>query len=165
MGESLNTTQYYAPNGTVYTCTSNSTGGPASCRSMYAPLVNASNFALYFFASGNSTQGRGITLSNSSYNGAPCLMASGGSNSSANESGISIMNGETFSGCINPRYRIPLFLNLTTLTTISGSYYNGNSTVAVPRESERVLVRLRLSNLTDSAPGLQSLPANALGNP
>ena len=81
---------------------------------------------------------------------------------------MTVLNNELFSSCVDPRYRIPLFLNLTTLTTVSGSYYNGTAKVNVPSESEQVLIRLHLSNLTASAPELQAatLAANSVaGNP
>ena len=163
VNQSFNTSQYYASNGIVYTCTSNATN-VFTCTGTYSSLINASNFALYFLASSNSSMGGMIGLSNSSYNGASCLMANGGFNTSTNSSGVIVTNLARFSGCIQPEYRVPLFLNLTTITMISGSYYNGTSTTKVTPESEQVFIRLHLSNLTNSstASEVENLPANAI---
>ena len=160
--ESFSTAAYYSANGLTYECTANATSN-YTCQRATNPF-NATDFGLSIFLTAiTNSSNKSIAVSNSSVDGIPCLEMSTSSNSTLNESGMTIRGTESISGCIEPRYRIPLVLNLTSLSTASGIYTNATGSTRINPISETLRVHLLLVNLTNSSSQAQveNLPANA----
>lgn len=158
------TMTYYSNNGIAYACAANSTSRSYICQSALTKF-NASDFGLSMLLSAMSnSSSRTISVSNSSYRGTPCIGISSRTNSSYNNSGVIIATMAQVSGCIEPRYRIPLLLNFSSLSIASGTYFNGTTKTKVPPVSESLMVNMRLTGITNSSSQseVQSLPANAV---
>jgi hypothetical protein len=155
---------YYSTNGTSYSCTSNFTAN-YTCQPASVSL-NLSTFGLSTFLGLLSVNAYNLsdvpaTVSNSSYNGIPCLATYIKVSNSTESSGATLSITDTLSGCIQPVYKVPLELNISAVGTESGSYPNG--TVMKP-ETVTLGLNLHLTNLTNSSSPseVENLPANAL---
>ncbi len=160
----VKTAVYYSANGPAYACVLNMTTQNYGCQ-IITTEFNASNFGLsILLAMLSNSSANSLKIYNSSYNGLSCIEVSANTSSSYNSSGVILSSEQHLSSCIQPKYRVPLTLNLSSLNTASGSYYNGTTKTAVPTVSETLMVELHLVNLTNSSSesDVQNLPANAV---
>jgi hypothetical protein len=159
------TTRYYfSSNSVSYSCIANSTS-PYTCEPTAIPL-NISTFGLSTFLGllGGNFSSTPITVSNSSYDGMPCLAATVMLRNSFNNSGAIVNSSDLISGCIQPTYKIPLLLNISAVDTESGTYRNGTVNTIIPAQSVSFSVMMHLANLTNSSSeaAVENLPANAV---
>ncbi|MDE1865250.1 MAG: hypothetical protein KGH94_01260 [Candidatus Micrarchaeota archaeon] len=157
------TAVYYSGNGSSYACISNATTSRYTCQTVRTEF-NSSTFALSVLLGAlSNSSSRSLAYSNSSYNGISCIAISMNSISSTNQSGVIINSTERLNGCIQPSYRIPLYLNISSYSIASGSYQNGSRRSSVPSVSESLSVNLHMTSLINSSSKsvVESLPANA----
>jgi hypothetical protein len=154
---------YYFANGTSYSCYSNLAAN-YTCQKANATF-NSFTFGLSpFLTALPANYSRSLSELNSSYNGVPCTELLATFTGSRNNSGVMLNNSQIVSGCLSPAYKIPLQLNLTSLTTAKGSYFNGTAWTRIAPQSQIIRIKLHVANLTNgsSAADVASLPANAV---
>jgi hypothetical protein len=162
----FNTTSeyFFSSNGPSYYCFSNTTAN-YGCHTIEIPF-NITTFGLSTFLATMPSSGFGtpLTVSNSSYDGRPCLALSANISNSTSSSGVTVNTTVRVSSCIETTYKIPLVLNISATDSESGVYTNGTTRVAVPPETAKIAVGLHIVNLTNSSSELQvtTLPANAV---
>ena len=160
---SLNTAVYYGSNGIAYGCTTGQTQN-YTCQQI-PTAFNASTFGLSVFLGAlSNSSAHTVSQINSSYDGIPCIALSTLTNNTYNDSGVIVTTKSVVSGCVQPVYRIPLVLNLTSESTAAGSYQNGTGRTTITPVKEDVLVNLHIVNLTNSSSQsiVENLPANAV---
>lgn len=149
---------YYPGNGIAFACTANVTKNYTCYR--LTTSYNASNFGLSAFIGALNSSNQKITAFNSSFEGMGCIALFAENGSSYNQSGVVLESNQLISGCVAPRYRIPLVFNVTLYRKVSGRYQNGST---ISPASELINVELHLTSITNSssANSVESLPANA----
>jgi hypothetical protein len=160
----VDTSVYYSDNGPSYACILNTTTTGYACQAI-STQFNSSTFGLsVFLAALSNSSSKGITVSNSSYKGMPCLLVSANTNTAFNNSGVLLTSNEQVSSCIQPRYRIPLTMNISSFSSASGNYLNGTTKTAVPPISEALRVNFHLVSIKNSSSkaDVTNLPANAV---
>jgi hypothetical protein len=158
----LQTAVYYTSNGLSYACSKSTLN--YSCQQI-PTAYNATTFGLSVFLGAlSNSSAKTASHFNSSYDGIPCIAISTSTNSTYNDSGVIVKTSSIASGCVQPVYRIPLVLNLSSESSAAGSYLNGTKETTITPVSEQVMVNLHLVGLTNSSSqsAVTTLPANAV---